>query len=98
MGCEDKRVSELAGLGLPVDRTDLSYLRTCVKPKLVVQGGNDQFGSLANLEPLFASIPEPKKLVIVKGVDHFFTGKLPEMGAAINEWLDEGKESGLPAV
>lgn len=98
VGCEDSWVSELIGLGLPVDRTDLSYLRTCVKPKLIVQGGNDQFGSLANLEPLFAEIPEPKKLVIVGGVDHFFAGKLPEMGAAIDAWLDERKENGLPAA
>lgn len=89
VGCEDARISELIGLGLPVDRTDLSYLRTCTKSKLIVQGGNDQFGSLANLDPLFESIPEPKKLVIVEGVDHFFAGKLPEMGAAINAWLDE---------
>jgi len=89
VGCEDERVKELIGLGLPVDRTDLSYLRACAKPKLIVQGGNDQFGSLINLEPLIAEIPEPKKLVIVEGVDHFFAGKLPEMGAAIHAWLDE---------
>jgi hypothetical protein len=98
VGCEDQHVSALIGLGLPVDRTDLSYLRACVKPKLIVQGGNDQFGSLANLEPLYAAIPEPKKLVIIEEVDHFFAGKLPEMGAAINAWLDERKENGLPAT
>jgi alpha/beta superfamily hydrolase len=89
VGCEDARVSNLICLGLPVDRTDLTYLHTCTKPKLIVQGGNDQFGSLTNLEPFFAAIPEPKKLVIIEGVDHFFTGKLPEMGAAIHAWLDE---------
>ncbi len=96
VGCEDARVNDLIGLGLPVDRTDLSYLHACAKPKLIVQGGNDQFGSLANLEPFFAAIPEPKKLVIVEGVDHFFTGKLPEMGAAIHAWLDERNIPGLP--
>ena len=87
VGCEDIRVSDLIGLGLPVNDSDLTYLQSCAKPKLIVQGGNDQYGSGNNVEALFAKLPEPKRLVIVQGVDHFFAGKLNEMGAAIEEWL-----------
>lgn len=87
-GCSDPRVTRLIGLGIPVDNSDLTYLRACVKPKLIIQGGNDQFGSRANVDALFATIPEPKQLVIVEGVDHFFAGKLNEVGAAIDAWLD----------
>jgi uncharacterized protein len=89
VGCEDARVTKLIGLGLPVNDSDLSYLQTCAKRKLIIQGGNDQFGSRANVEALFAAMPEPKRLVIVEGVDHFFAGKLEQVGAAINQWLDE---------
>ncbi|HEX4001252.1 MAG TPA: alpha/beta fold hydrolase [Candidatus Acidoferrales bacterium] len=89
VGCEDARVQKLIGLGLPVDNIDVSYLRACAKPKLLIQGGNDQFGSRANIEALFATLPEPKRLVIVDGVDHFFTGRLDEIGATINAWLDD---------
>ena len=89
VGCREEIVSHLIGLGLPVDRTNLDYLKDCPKPKLIVQGGNDEFGSLENLQALFDAIPEPKKLVIVEGVDHFFAGKLPEVGAAITAWLHE---------
>jgi alpha/beta superfamily hydrolase len=88
VGCHDSSVTKLIGLGIPVNDSDLTYLRTCEKPKLIVQGGNDQFGSRANVESLFATLAEPKKLVIVEGVDHFFAGKLNEMGAAIDAWLD----------
>jgi uncharacterized protein len=88
VGCKDPRVANLVGLGLPVDRSDLSYLQHCSKPKLFVQGGNDQFGSQKNIETLFAKLPEPKQLVIVEGADHFFTGRLDKVAAAINEWLD----------
>jgi alpha/beta superfamily hydrolase len=89
VGCEDARVTRLIGLGLPVDsNVDLSYLRACAKPKLIVQGGRDQFGSRANIEALFTTIPEPKHLVIVEGADHFFTGHLDAVGIAINAWLD----------
>jgi len=88
VGCADPRVSRLIGLGIPVDSSDLTYLKSCAKPKLIVQGSNDQFGSRANVEALFTEMPEPKRLVIVEGVDHFFTGKLNEVGAAIDAWLD----------
>lgn len=87
-GCADTRVEKLIGLGIPVNDSDLTYLRTCEKPKLIIQGGNDQFGSRANVESLFSTLPEPKRLVIVEGVDHFFAGKLQEVGAAIEAWLD----------
>jgi alpha/beta superfamily hydrolase len=89
VGCEDARVDKLIGLGLPVDRSDLTYLRSCAKPKLIIQGGNDEFGSRSSLQTLFAELPEPKQLVIIDGVDHFFAGKLPEVGTAIQAWLDE---------
>lgn len=89
VGCEDARVKELIGLGLPANGSDLSYLRAYAKPKLIIQGGNDQFGSRANVEALFAVMPEPKRLVIVEGADHFFAGKLDQVGAAINVWLKE---------
>jgi uncharacterized protein len=88
-GCQDARVTRLIGLGLPVDNVDMSYLRECSKPKLIVQGAEDQFGSRANLESLFAAVPEPKRLVFVDGADHFFTGTLDKVSAAIDAWLDE---------
>jgi alpha/beta superfamily hydrolase len=91
VGCDDERVTKLLGLGIPVDTSDLSYLRDCAKPKLIIQGGNDQFGSRANIEALFATLPEPKRLVIVEGTDHFFQGKLNEVAAAIDVWLEESE-------
>jgi len=93
VGCEDARVTELIGLGIPVDNSDFGYLRACAKPKLFVQGGNDQFGSRDKVEALFDMLPEPKRLVFVEGADHFFTGRLGEMSAAIGAWF-EGTKSG----
>src|SRR5271166_4608893 len=97
VGCEDARVTKLIGLGLPANDSDFSYLRSCAKPKLIIQGGNDQFGSRSNVESLFATIPEPKHLVIVDGADHFFAGKLDQVGAAIDAWIDdENTETKMP--
>src|SRR5260370_11453170 len=42
VGCADERVTELIGLGTPVNQTDFSFLCNCAKPKLIVHGANDQ--------------------------------------------------------
>jgi alpha/beta superfamily hydrolase len=89
VGCEDPRVNDLIGLGLPVDHVDASYLRACEKPKLLIQGANDQYGSRANIEALYATLPEPKHLVVIEAADHFFTGHLGAVSTAITAWLDE---------
>lgn len=87
VGCADARVERLIGMGLPVNDTRPDYLLKCAKPKLLLQGGNDQYGSIANLEALFAEMPEPKKMVVIDGVDHFFAGKLPQVGEEIRSWI-----------
>jgi len=90
--CNDDRVKAAIGLGVPVqpvgDRTyDLTCLKSCVKPKLFVSGDRDQFGPRAKLEAFVSSLPEPKKLVVIAGGDHFFEGRLREMRGAIEGWL-----------
>ncbi len=95
----DSRVRALIGVGTPVAPVaagaetprvyTFEFLRECVKPKLFVSGGRDQFGPQAKLEELVASVPEPKKLVVIEGADHFFEGRLGELRAAIEEWVRE---------
>jgi alpha/beta superfamily hydrolase len=89
VGCEDARVTRLIGLGAPVNDSDFSYLSECAKPKLFVQGGNDQFGALDKLNALVASLPGENRAVEVPGVNHFFAGKLDELDRAITSWLAE---------
>jgi len=87
VGCADDRVTRLIALGLPVNNVDASYLVRCAKPKLFVQGGNDQFGSRDGFETLFRTWPQPKRLVFIEAADHFFAGHLEEVGKAINQWM-----------
>lgn len=89
VGCSDARVAELVGLGLPADNSDLTFLATCGKPKLFVQGGQDQYGSLENVRALMEKLPEPKRLIIVENADHFFEGKLDQVNGAVSEWMNE---------
>ena len=89
VGCEDDRVRELVGLGLPVNRNDMAFLRDCAKPRLFLHGSEDQYGDVDKLREFVASLPEPKRLVVVPGVDHFFTGKIEEVGRAVREWMTD---------
>jgi alpha/beta superfamily hydrolase len=89
VGCADERVTELVGLGLPANNSDLSFLKTCRKPKLFVQGGQDQYASQENVRALMETLPEPKRLVVVENADHFFEGKLDQVNGAVGEWMNE---------
>jgi uncharacterized protein len=89
VGCEDLRVAELIGIGVPVNDSDFSYLSGCKKPKLFVQGSKDQFGAPDRLKTLVASLPGENRLIAVNDADHFFTGKLDQLGHAIADWLTE---------
>jgi alpha/beta superfamily hydrolase len=105
--CADARVSALIALGAPVapgaaDTKEgvhkLGYLNDCAKPKLFVSGARDQFGPRAKLEALVASVPEPKKLVVIEGADHFFEGRLRELREAIEAWVREAASHQPPAL
>jgi len=97
--CADLRVRAAIGLGVPVvpvvaDTEEprvygYEFLQDCTKPKLLVSGARDQFGPRAKVEALVASIPEPKKLVLIEGGDHFFAGRLRELREAIEGWVKE---------
>jgi alpha/beta superfamily hydrolase len=94
VACPDGRVKAVIGLGTPVAPVDgrayeFSCLESCAKPKLLVSGDRDQYGSRAQLEKLTASLPEPKKLVIIEGADHFFEGRLREMRETVENWIRE---------
>jgi hypothetical protein len=92
--CPDARVHALISLGTPVApiddrRYDFGFLAACSKPKLFVSGTRDQFAPKSQLEPMFASLPEPKKLVLIEAADHFFEGRLRELRESIEQWVRE---------
>jgi alpha/beta superfamily hydrolase len=93
----DDRVRALIGAGVPVAPVTaegeepraytFDFLRECAKPKLFLSGARDQFGPRAKLQALVDSVPEPKKLVVIGGADHFFEGRLRELREAIEAWV-----------
>jgi alpha/beta superfamily hydrolase len=87
VGCEDARVEKLIAIGAPVNNSDFSYLGKCTKAKLFVHGSNDEHGDVEKVRQMVAALPGANEFVVVDGVDHFFTGKVEELGKAIIGWL-----------
>ena len=97
--CADTRVCAAVGVGTPVvpvaEATEeprvygFDFLQQCSKPKLFVSGARDRFGPSDKLRALVQSLPEPKKLVLIEGADHFFEGRLQELREAIEAWVKE---------
>ena len=106
--CADSRVKAAISVGTPVvpvaAETELprtytfDFLHDCAKPKLFVSGASDQFGPRTKLEALVRSLPEPKKLVVIEGADHFFEGRLRELREAIETWVKEAIGSQPSAI
>ena len=89
VACEHERVRALIAAGVPVSKYDFEQTVTCAKPKLFVQGGRDEFGSAADIEMLFGMLPEPKRLKVIDGADHFFEGHLEALEQAVKEFIIE---------
>ena len=91
--CGHKQVSAFAALGLPTHAEGRDYgypfLATCTFPKLFLSGDHDQYAPAEQLARVAASAAEPKRLLLLPGADHFFTGQLEPMQQALNGWLKE---------
>ena len=93
VGADDPRVVALLGLGLPIERNeayDFSFLRDVVKPVLIVQGENDEFGSGENIASHLAGLGSHITLVRVPGADHYFTDRIDEMKEAVGDYFTRG--------
>jgi len=87
--CGNPAAHALIAAGTPVSRYSLEDLKLnlCSQPKLFVQGELDEYGPVAELERIMDRAPQPAQLRVIAGADHFFEGHLPELSAAVSEFV-----------
>ena len=85
LGCETEGARWVMAAGFPTGFGSADYLETCAVPKIFIQSTHDQYGPRADLESLYARLPEPKRLIWIEAADHFFTGALEEVEARVRE-------------
>lgn len=90
IGCADSRVRQLIGTGVPTSLLSTDALAGCDKPKLIIQGEQDQYGPQSSLRVWYDMLPEPKSLTIIARAEHFFAGHERELQDAIIAYFLSG--------
>jgi uncharacterized protein len=85
----DDRVRAMIGLAVPARMFEGEYLQECHKPKLVIQGTQDELAPYLLTAQWFEQVPAPKSLVAVQGADHFFQGHLDEIQSIIISFVQD---------
>ena len=93
VGADDDRVTTLVAIGFPTTVFGTEVVRAIAKPALVVQGGADRLGPIAELEAALAESPAGAagrtRVTSIDGAEHLFTGHELEVYAAVREFLAE---------
>jgi alpha/beta superfamily hydrolase len=88
-GAEDRRVTALIGIAPPVTKYDFSPVVAAAKPTFLIHGEFDELVPLKEVRTFYARLSEPKELVVIDSADHLFDGKVPEVGDAIVDLLED---------
>jgi alpha/beta superfamily hydrolase len=83
LGCSIELARWVLAAGFPTRRGGAAYLEHCGVPKIFVQSTHDQYGPRAEMEAVFARVAEPKRIVWVEALDHFFAGGLDQFEEAV---------------
>lgn len=87
VAASDDRVQAMIGLGVPARSFNGDTLSGSHKPKLIIQGTEDELAPYALTEKWFEQVPAPKSLVAIPGADHFFQNRLEEVQAIIANFI-----------
>jgi len=87
VAANDDRAQVLIGLGVPAKWFEGDTLQGCHKPKLLIHGTEDELASYELALHWFEAIPAPKRMLAIEGADHFFQGRLDEVQAIIENFV-----------
>ncbi len=99
----DPRIAGIVALCLPlgemsIGSLDEGFWQVDARPKLFLAGDRDHVCPLSELEPLVKRLPEPKRLVVLEGVDHFLWGREQEVANHVVGFLEGLSRSGSESM
>jgi len=89
VGAADPRVALIVAIAPAVDHYDYGALASAGKPVFVVHGEEDTIAPVRQIRRLYATMAEPKELVVIEGADHVFDGRTSIVGEAIEDLLGD---------
>jgi alpha/beta superfamily hydrolase len=88
-GAQDSDTSALIGIAPPVDRYDFSAVASAGAGKFLIAAERDEVCPLKVIRRFYASLAEPRELVVIEGADHAFDGRAGEVGSTIEDLLGD---------
>ncbi len=84
----DPRVQAVLAMGYPLRRAgDTAPVADVTQPRLFVQGAaTTSSGPRRRSAALVEPLAPPRELVVVADADHYFTGRLDALHAAVHDW------------
>ena len=82
-------VTALIGIACPVNKYDYSAVTAAAKPTFLIHGERDELIPLKEVRRFYATLSEPRELVVIDGADHLFDGKVSEVGDAIEDLFQD---------
>lgn len=89
VGATAENVTALIGIACPVNKYDYSAVAAASTPTFLIHGERDELIPLKEIRKFYATLTEPKELVVIDGADHLFDGKVSEVGDAIEDLLQD---------
>lgn len=86
-GARDQRLRRLVGIALVKQHYDDPFLDTDRRPKLFIAGEEDPWVPVQALQNYVERLEPPKKLHIVSGSGHLFSGHVEEVTDVTVDWL-----------
>jgi len=84
----DKTIAGVVAIGLPVRLWPFDEIATLGRPLAVVQGTEDEYGSIAEVEAVISNATPKGKLYTVPGASHLFPGRAPRAGALVADAVE----------
>lgn len=91
VGATDPRVSLVLLVAPAVDRHDYSELAAAAKPTFIVHGEDDELISAAAVRRFYATLAEPRELVMIEHANHLFEGLATLVGDAVEGLVADWK-------
>jgi uncharacterized protein len=87
VACADDRVRALALISMPPGAEQVSQLKSCAKPKLLICGTNDMVVPLEQAQLMSREAAEPKQFELISGADHIWWGYEEKLANKVAEFF-----------
>jgi uncharacterized protein len=94
-------IASFVAVAPPANMFDFGFLAPCPSSGLILQGDQDQIVPLDSMQKLVTKLKHQRDIAIdyriVKGADHFFQGRLEELGQIVEDYVAHAKPKRMPA-